>query len=187
MGEENTEYTKQIIEIADYIFANPDATMNDVISYFFVRFRKTGRTIQTYIAKAKKYNLKRLKEQEDIKNEILHENTKEYAEDILSRYESLKILAKIARGAAKKLPSKTIMENGSEKTVEWEIQYPSDRERKEAIALAAKIEGWEAEKKIDIDIGQKPPAKVVIELVDFSNKNKNGTVKGFVKKDVRNI
>jgi hypothetical protein len=63
-------------------------------------------------------------------------------------------------------------ENGEKRPVEWSLEYPNDSVRVAAVKAAAVIQGHEAAKKIDMDIGQKPPTKVIIEFVDFSKNKK---------------
>jgi len=137
MSDNKPTYSKQVIEIADYIFANPDKKVSDIVSVFFGKFRKTTRTIETYIAKAKEYNKSRLQKQEKIKNEVLEEETKESLKKaIIVRDEALEILTSIAKGTAR--------------AVKNEIVMPSDSERVKAIQQISKMQGWEAPIKADV-------------------------------------
>ena len=63
-------YSKQVIEIADYLFENPTKKMSEVVSVFVVRCRKSDRQIERYISKAQEYNLQRLHRQEKAKEEV---------------------------------------------------------------------------------------------------------------------
>ena len=63
-------YSKQVIEIADYIFENSEKKTSEVVSFFCGKFRKTSRTIETYIAKAKEFNKSRIEKQEKAKDDF---------------------------------------------------------------------------------------------------------------------
>jgi hypothetical protein len=129
MTKEQPTYSKQVIEIADYIFKYPDKKRETVLSYFVVKCRKTRRTIERYYKKAQAYNQTRLNKQEKIKDRILHEETTKAAKSgIISRKESLEILSKIAKGSAKKVNN--------------EIMLPSAGEQIRAIEQLAKMECW---------------------------------------------
>jgi len=135
--KKNTTYSKQVIEIADYIFKNPDEKMKSVISVFVGKFRKTSRTIENYIKQAKEYNKSRLDRTEKIKANTEDEEIKKAAKsNILSRSKSLEILSKIAEGSARKIGD--------------ELEIPTDGDRIRAIQQLAKMEGWEAPEKKEI-------------------------------------
>jgi transposase len=55
-------YSKQIIEIADYLYRYPTKKMSEVLSYYVGKCRKNSRTIERYIRKAKEYNIAREKQ-----------------------------------------------------------------------------------------------------------------------------
>jgi hypothetical protein len=150
-----TKYLKEIIEISDYMFANPWANRRDILAKFGKKWRISTRTFDRIYKDAKAHKKTRLQKQEQIKDRVLTEQTKEVAgKDILSRMEALEILAKIAKGNARKLPVRTILDGERTKAVEWEMQYPSDGERTKAVSQLAKMEGWETPQKIDLDIQQ---------------------------------
>lgn len=139
MTDKKPTYSKKIIEIADYIFANPDKKAKDVISVYCGKFRKTERTIETYIAKAKLYNESRTERQENIKKEIEDEETKKVAKNaILTRLERLEILSNIAKGQARKISD--------------EVVIPSDGDRIRAIAEISKMQGDYAPKEAKVSV-----------------------------------
>lgn len=59
MKDKSTTYSKTVIEIADYIFANPDKKPRDIVSVFVGKCRKSERTVERNIKRAKEYNQKR--------------------------------------------------------------------------------------------------------------------------------
>lgn len=97
MSDKKLTYSKQVIEIADFLFANPDKSISGVISVFCVKYRKTSRTIETYIAKAREYNRNRIQKQEKIRDKVLITEAKESIKSvILSRNQRLEILSDLA-------------------------------------------------------------------------------------------
>jgi hypothetical protein len=184
MIKKQFEYQKHIIDIADYIFANPIKSMSVVASDLVSKYDRSDRTIWRWITKAREYNRTRIAKQERAKDDVLTEHAKKEAihiinkakkeaeEIVFSRNEELSILASIARGNARKLPTRYEFDMETKETipVEWSLEYPNDAARVAAVRAAAAIQGHEAAKKIDMDVGQKPPTKVVIEFVDFSKR-----------------
>lgn len=150
--KETTTYSKQVIEIADYIFKYPDKKMSEVLSYFVKKCRKDKRTIERYVKKAKQYNNTLLQKQQQVKDKVLvAEAEKSVKSAIISRNKSLEILSKIAEGSARKVPSKIGLVDGKEKPVSWSLEYPNDKERVLAIQQLAKMEGWEAAKEVNLN------------------------------------
>ena len=97
----NTEPPKkQIIEIADYIFANPEKDVRKkILAKYGKIWQKSNRTIDRYYQEAKEYNHTRLVMQEKAKDEVLIANAAEAVKkDILSREEAEEILTTIAKG-----------------------------------------------------------------------------------------
>jgi hypothetical protein len=128
---DNPTYSKQVIEIADYLYKHPDKKVSDEISVFCSKFQKTERTIWTYVKQAKEYNQSRLKKQEQAKDEVLTAQAKASVKSaILNRNEALKILSDIATGRARK--------------IEKDILAPTDGDRTRAIQQLSKMEGWDA-------------------------------------------
>lgn len=125
MKKKSKDFSKIDIEIADWIFANPDKKVSDNIAVFCSKFQKTERTIWDYVQKAKEYNKTRLQKQEKAKEEVMIEQVKKSLKtDILNRERSLILLSTIAR------------------------ESKFDGEKIRAIQLLAKMQGWEAPTKI---------------------------------------
>jgi phosphopantetheine adenylyltransferase len=138
MAEKQT-YTKEIIEIADTLFANPAKDVSDIVSVIVSKCQKSERTVWRWVKKANAYNKERIAKQEKAKNEVLVSKAKEAAKKaILSRDESLEILSEIARGNARQV-----------KKIE-QVLIPSDSERTRAITVLADMQGWSAPKKSEI-------------------------------------
>ena len=126
-GAPNTEmtgtpaYSKQIIDIADFLYKHPNKKISDEISVFCSKFQKTERTIWGYVKQAKKYNKTRIQKQEKAKDEVLAAEAKESLKKaIISRDESLEILSSIAKDSER------------------------DGDRIRAITVLAEINGWNA-------------------------------------------
>ena len=133
--EKQVKFLKQVVEIADFMFANPNKKGKDAVSLFCTKFHKSDRTIKKYIKQAKEYNTERIKKQEKVKDDTLvNEAKKSLKNAILTRNESLEILSRIAKGVARK--------------VNDEIVVPTDSERTRAIQQLSKMQGWET---INID------------------------------------
>ena len=134
-------YSKNVIEIADWLFKNTEKKISEEISVFCSKFQKTERTIWSYVKKAQKYNKSRIDKQEKARDEVLVEEAKKAIKlDILSRNERMKILSDIANGKAKK--------------IEGRILVPSSSEQVRAIAELNKMEGDYAPTKIDAVVEQ---------------------------------
>lgn len=143
MTEKEPKFTKKIIEIADYFYANPEKKTKEVISLFCGKFRKTERTIENYIKKAKEYNFYRINEQEKVRNEVLVEETKNSLKSsILSRNDKLEVLSNIAQGKGRKVGE--------------ELLIPSDGDRIRAIGELNKMQGDYAPEKRDLRVESKP-------------------------------
>ena len=146
-------YSKQVIEIADYIFSNTEKTRGDVVSKFCKEFQKTERTIDSYYKKAKDYNNTRLQKQEKVRDEVLQAETKKSVKSaILTRNESLAILSSIAKGTAWKASE--------------EIMIPTGADRTRAIQQLSKMQGWETD-KVDVTTnGKDINQSIQIEIID---------------------
>lgn len=156
MKDEQPTYSKQVVEIADYIFSNPDKKTKDVIAVFCGKLRKSRRSVEIYIQKAKEYNKTRLQKQQQAKDDVLVKQTKEAVKlAILTRNERLEILSNIAKGAAWKLGSEIIAPNGSD--------------RIKAIAEINKMEGDYAPTKTELtgkNGAPLNPGPLIIEIID---------------------
>ncbi|MCL1933265.1 MAG: hypothetical protein FWF53_05605 [Candidatus Azobacteroides sp.] len=139
MKDKQNTYSKQVIEIADYIYANSNINRKEVLAKFGKKWQTSIRTLDRWLKEAKEYNSNRLLKLEAIRDEILTEQTKEAVKSaVLSRNRSLEILSNIAEGNARKIGV--------------EVVIPTDSERTKAIQQIAKMEGWEAPEKKDITV-----------------------------------
>lgn len=154
---------KKIIEIADFLFANPQAGRKDILAKFGKEWQSLSistRTIDRLLKQAKTYNETRLGKQEQIREKTLEKQTEKSVEkNILSRENALEILSAIATGKAKKLPVKSGVTDGREIPVLYEIVYPSDRERIAAIGKLADMQGWDTPKGYEISGKNGEPIK----------------------------
>ena len=102
MNSDNPTYSKTVIMIADYMFANCDKKMTEILSHFVAVCHKDKRTVQRYVRKAKKYNEKRQNLQEKAKSEVLVKSAKETAIEAENRRKAnIKILEEIRDGKFK--------------------------------------------------------------------------------------
>ena len=124
---------------------NGNVEAEKVCAVFCSKFQKSERTFYNYWDLANKSH----KEQRDLINNAKTEQTiateKEAVKKaILQKHEALEILTEIAIGKAKK--------------VEGTIVMPTANERRGAIETMAKLEGWEAPKKIEnFNVELNPP------------------------------
>ena len=131
MNDKKKTYRKEIIDLADALFANPDKKKADVVRNFAEKCGKSSRTVERWVMKAQEYNRERLKKQEVIKDEAMAENAiKQFEAGLLSRNEVLKILSDIAKGDTK--------------TVDGTIIVPTPSEQIKAIQQLSKMQGWDA-------------------------------------------
>jgi len=133
--DEKQLYSKRVIEVADFIFANPGSRMKEVVALFCTNFHLSDRTIKTYISKAREYNKTLLKKQEEVKDEALVESARESIKrGILTREEAELILTEIAIGAGS-VP-------------------PTNSERVKSIDKLSEMKGWDAPKNMNISTSQ---------------------------------
>lgn len=131
---------KRMIDVADFMFANPAASRADIIAHFRTKLQISTRTFDVIIKDARKYNEDRVNIHEKAKNEAISECARRDAEkNIISREEALAILSTIGKGGHRT----TSNDNGL--TVEDE--GPSYADRIRAITQMAKMQGWEAPQK----------------------------------------
>lgn len=124
-------YSKQVIEIADWLYSNTTKKRNDVVVRFGSMWSIPKDTLIKWYNKARIYNKERLNRHEDIKEKIEDAEKKEAVKsNILSRNESLEILSSIAKGYERKIGDKTLI--------------PTDTERTRAISELSDLEGWKA-------------------------------------------
>jgi len=147
--------TKQIIEIADYIFANPDKEVSAVVSYFVVKCRKTSRTIERYIKQAREYNQTRINLQEEAKNEVLVESAKESIKKAIKTKDEL--LEFLSQEIDDYLKMKEQVKNGTYKAkkIGNELFVPTFADAKSAGVEISKLQGFYATEKKELEINSK--------------------------------
>jgi hypothetical protein len=112
---------------------------NDVSSLFCTNFHLTIRSFAKYWNIANEaYKERRSLINEAKLNETIQIEKEAVKSDILSKEEAMAILTEIAKGGAKDVGDKTII--------------PNPAERKSAIEVLAKLNGWEAPKKTETTI-----------------------------------
>jgi hypothetical protein len=111
----------------------------EIVSKFCKNFQTSERTADTYLKMANEvYKERRSLINEAKLNETIQIEKEAVKSDILSKEEAMAILTEIAKGGAKDVGDKTIIPN------------PADR--KSAIEVLAKLNGWEAPKKTETTI-----------------------------------
>jgi hypothetical protein len=111
----------------------------EIVSKFCKNFQTSERTADTYLKMANEvYKERRSLINEAKLNETIQIEKEAVKSDILSKEEAMVILTEIAKGGAKDVGDKTIIPN------------PADR--KSAIEVLAKLNGWEAPKKTETTI-----------------------------------
>ena len=94
MTDPKTTLQKKVIEIADYIYANPDKGWSYFVEYFGVKWSKPRGTVEKWIIKAHEYNRNRLQAQEKIRNEVIAKETEKAVKKALkSRSDLLEFYA----------------------------------------------------------------------------------------------
>ena len=154
MNDKKTTYPKKVIEIADYIFANPVAKRKDILAMFGDMWRTPDRTMDRIWKRAKEYNDERIQRNENVKEETEVAEIKEAVKrDIGDKFDKLELLWNKAKGGARKVATRIELIDGVETPVEWEIVYPSDGDSIRAISEMNKMQGDYAPEKKDITTG----------------------------------
>ena len=136
---DKTPQKKVIIEIADYIFANPDKNREAVLSYFVTRCRKNRRTVERYVKQAKEHNKTRIQLQEKAKDEILVAVAKEsFKTKVASREQVLEKLTKLMEEAKK------------------------EDNQIRAITVMAGMQGWNAPIKSEVNVNQQQSISLML-------------------------
>lgn len=151
MARNEKTYSQQVIEIADYVFANPNVQRRDVVSKFCNLFQKTDRTIDTYYKEAKEYNAERQNLIEKAKGEVLVSEAKKEVENGLNQRKIyLDILKEIAES--------------KDCNFEDSLKIQNNNVRIRAIQQLAKMEGWEfrVENENNSDTEKDTKAKVTL-------------------------
>jgi hypothetical protein len=167
MNDKKTTCSKLIIDMADYLFEHPDKKTSDVLSYFVGKCRKSKRTVERYIEKARSYNSQRIQKQESARDDVLLESAKESVRRvILSRDEALEVLTSISQGGARKIPIESKLVEGVETCTKWSLETPSDSDRVKAIDKLSQLQGWYVPKRAEVTGKEGKPlfAKSVPEL-----------------------
>lgn len=150
---------KNIDEIAEYIYVNPDKKSGEIVSFFVEKWRKSDRTVQRYLAKAQKKVENRIALEQKAKEKIIEQEAgNAVRKNILTRQKALEILTSIAEGSARKISD--------------QLFVPTDRDRIIAIDKLSIMEGWNAASKTDINIRTgKPLTKEDIERIESELQN----------------
>ena len=150
---------KNIDEIAEYIYVNPDKKRGDIVSFFVEKWHKSDRTVQRYLAKAQKKVENRIALEQKAKEKIIEQEAgNAVRKNILTRQKALEILTSIAEGSARKISD--------------QLFVPTDRDRIIAIDKLSIMEGWNAASKTDINIRTgKPLTKEDIERIESELQN----------------
>jgi hypothetical protein len=177
MNDKKTTYSKLIIDIADYLFEHPDKKTSDVLSVFVGKCRKSGRTIERYIEKARVYNLQRIQKQESAREDVLLESARESVKRaILNREEALEILTSISKGESRKIPVESEGVGGVEACTKWSHEAPSDGDRVKAIDKLSQLQGWYAPKRAEVTgrdgkgLFEKSVSELESELIEIVSK-----------------
>jgi hypothetical protein len=130
----NAENSKEVKEIADYIFANTKVNRKNIVAHFGALWHNiSDRTIIREYGKAKEYNQTRLQKQEKIRDELLATETANALKScILSRNDILVYLSNLVRDA----------------------KFDSDKIRA-AVQLSA-MQGWNAPTEIKNEFTYQP-------------------------------
>jgi hypothetical protein len=151
MRKKELTYLSVEIEIADYIYANPQYKSAEVVALFCEKLRKRKRTVQSYLAKAKIYNRIRQDNEEKVRNGELERLAKEKVKKaILTREEAEEILTRIAKGVTVFIPKGYEMQDGKPVTTEFKYETPSNSDRIMAVTKLATMNGWDAATKSEL-------------------------------------
>jgi hypothetical protein len=141
-------YSKRVIEVADYVFANPMAKRKNVLAKFGKKWQTSPRTIDRIWKEAQQYNEIRLKEQEDARRmEMVNAAKEQVKKEIADREEILISFTAILRGKPVKRP-KMIDDKGN--ILGYEISYPSYRDIIAAGSSISQMEGYLAPTKQEL-------------------------------------
>lgn len=126
-----------MIDVADFMFANPAASRADIIAHFHAKLQISQRTFDVIICDARKYNAERIRIQENAEKEVLSElSRKDVEKNIISREDALNILSTISKGECRAI------KDDDGRIIE--AAGPTDADRIRAITQLAKMQGWEA-------------------------------------------
>jgi len=163
------KYSRQVIDIADYVFKNPQMKTAEILSHFGGKWRKGRRTIERYYKDAKEYNKKRINKQESAKDAVLVSRAKEVVKRaILTREALLDFYTGEIRDYLD-------MKEGRKKVlkVEGTIIIPTFQDAKSAGIEIAKMQGYYAPAKNEItgrDGSPLIPEPLTVEIIDSRDK-----------------
>ncbi|MDR1417022.1 MAG: hypothetical protein LBJ57_06350 [Prevotellaceae bacterium] len=177
MAHKKYNRDKLMVEIADFLFANPSAKRGDILAKFGEVWQISPRGIDRLLSEAKRHNQARLKEVEAAKREEMVAAAKGQAKKgIADREEILTALTSILRGHALKRPVKV---DGDGNVIEYALSYPGRHDVIAAGSQIAQLEGYFAPAKSKHEVtgeGGAPLSAVaqhVVVFKDFSS-GKNG-------------
>ena len=163
MSNKQPTYSKHVIDIADFMFKNPHKKTAEIISVFCGKFRKTGRTIETYIRSAREYNNKRIRKQESAKDAVLVSKAKDTVKKaIMSREELLEFYSN-------EIQDYKDTKSGKKKAISvgGVIIMPTFQDAKNAGAEIAKIQGYYAPAKSDVTTnGKELQTLIQVEVIE---------------------
>ena len=169
--ENNTKYSRRVIEIADYILANPVARRMDVLAKFGKHWQMPNRTLDRLWKQAKEYNIPRVQKSEKKKDDLLiSETTDEFRNIIKSREWYLAELQKDFESLGNRKPGnvfKTVDNETGQVIGYMQAGYNDEVQAKNArgniYAKIANAMGWEAPTKIEAKVQS---ASLVINVMD---------------------
>jgi len=123
---------QKVLEIADFLMANPSVTKQPKVKEFAKKFRHCERVIWEYFSIADEYVKSLLQKQEDTKQEIYRKAMEVANKNILSFIDGMEIMTTIARGNARLINVKGVQQ----------LVIPSDSERIRAVQLIFNIRGF---------------------------------------------
>lgn len=164
MKTKTLTYSKEVIEIADYRLANPNARRGKVLAKFGKEWQIPPRSFDRLWKLAKEYNKERLQEQEKVRKEVLLNHTKKEAEKGLKSREDLLRVYSLVIDDFEKFMSDP---NYKLKKAGEDILIPTFSDTAKAGDLMTKMQGWNAAEKIDV----KGEINAVFQIVPMDTKN----------------
>lgn len=152
---------KRILQIADYIWADPGIKSSDVVAHFVPKFRLSDRRIQTLLTKAREYNIERQNKASEIKDRVFIQKEIESVETAYNRRKrAIEILQDLADGVPQEI--QVGRDDTGEAIYKTIPVMPNDRIR--AIAQLAAMESWNSpiktESAVNINGIDKPIEKM---------------------------
>ncbi len=132
-------------QIAEWMFANPDAARRDVVQHFGSVWGVSGRTIERDMYGARMMLHEMVSRQgEEMRAEAVDEVGKRIGKSIATRVEILEICTSIARGE--------VFEAKDDSGEPISVEVPSFADRVKAMDKICKMQGWDEPIKIDAKI-----------------------------------